>query len=69
MRESCPGNYTCVTDQLTATVLLVVTVPEKSDTNPEGLKLNTAEDRLDKPDTGVIFLYSGLFFYSNKWNL
>ena len=57
-----------MTDHLTATVLLVVTVPEKSDTNPEGLKLNTAEDR-DKPDSAVIFLYSGLFFYSNKWNL
>ena len=57
-----------MTDQLTATVLVVVTVPEKSDTNPEGLKLNKAPDR-DKPEIAVIFLYSGLFFYSNKCNL
>lgn len=68
MIHLCLGNYTCVTDQLTATVLLVVTVPEKAETNPEGLKINASQDRY-KQDSAVILLYSGLFFYSNKWNL
>ena len=31
------GNYTCVSDTHTATVLLVVTVREEADTGPEGL--------------------------------
>ena len=37
------GNYTCVSDTHTATVLLVVTVREEADTGPEGLMtVNTA---------------------------
>ena len=39
------GNYTCVSDTHTATVLLVVTVREEADTGPEGLMtVNTAAE-------------------------
>ena len=62
----CAGNYTCVSDTHTATLLLVVTVP---DTNPEGREIvNTCQDT-NQPHGVMMLLYSLPIFYSNKWTV
>ena len=55
------GNYTCVSDTHTATVLLVVTVREEADTGPEGLKtVNTAPPATSRD---LCWLYLVLLYF------
>ena len=55
------GNYTCVSDTHTATVLLVVTVREEADTGPEGLKtVNTATPATSRD---LCWLYLVLLYF------
>ena len=55
-----------MSDTLTYTTLLVVTVP---DTSPEGLKIVNTSHYFNRPDTLILLLYSLPIFYSNKWSL
>ena len=52
---SVPGNYTCVSDTHTATVLLVITIREAADTGPEGLK-TVNKSYCDKPRYQILVI-------------
>lgn len=61
------GNYTCVSDTHTATVLVVVTVRE-ADTGAEGLKtVNSGPVTMVCPSSSVILSVSLVFSVLVSW--
>ena len=61
------GNYTCVSDTHTATVLVVVTVRE-ADTGAEGLKtVSSGPVIIMSPSSSVILSVSLVFSVLSSW--
>ena len=60
------GNYTCVSDTHTATVLLVVTVRE-ADTGPEGLKTVNMSPIIMSSSSVIIMSVSVVFSVILAW--